>query len=817
MSESSDERSPGFKNNKLTGKLVAAAVFVVAGTFAVAYSMNYCRECAENTEVASNESETTDSKKTVASDTKPALQIKNVSDSTQSGPKNEKTDQPATAVGQFNPAKTTVNKTTVPKTDKTSIDLPESKSFNSNASAKPKNNNFGDGFQPQKQNALKAPVQENVAAPNPAKRLQQFKSNANQFAGQAAKNLKQTTSGFSTKATGAIKNIGDRAGDFAKNVKGAVQKNAAFNPNPTNTFQANTNPSGTPKQSALPPIKPGGGSFDRSRELKPFAPQQTTGNNNSSLAPQRQSSPFVSNTSTQQRGPVSNLRQPGGMKQPQATQLPRTTSTGVGSSISSLRNPPAPSPVTTPVSTAATPGDRNLEGPQSPSVTIEKIAPREVQVNHPAEFQLVVKNVGRIAAKGVRVFDQIPTGTELVQSAPQPSRGPNNQISWDLDSLNPGQEKIIKLQLKPLRPGEIGSVAQVTFSAQASMRTRVTKPVLAIRHTAEPKVLIGDKVILDIDVKNEGDGAARDVIIQEDLPDGLQFSEGFRELEYAVGTLGPGQSRKVRLELKAAKIGKYRNVLVAHAGGGLQTQHAIDVEVIAPSLVATGEGPKRRFLKRDATHRFAIRNNGTAPATNVELVCRLPSGLRFVDTNNRGKYDENSHSVYWSLAELGVGLVANVEITTKPTEPGNQDLKLEVVSDLNQSANAVCKLNVEHLVDVFFDIDDMVDPIEIGSETSYRLRIVNQGTKTATNVQLQVDFPQGIQPTAVEGNITSNIRGQQIAFSPITSLNPGDSIEITIRGKGITAGDHRVSVNVIADGREVNVSKQESTRVYSDR
>ena len=118
---------------------------------------------------------------------------------------------------------------------------------------------------------------------------------------------------------------------------------------------------------------------------------------------------------------------------------------------------------------------------------------------------------------------------------------------------------------------------------------------------------------------------------------------------------------------------------------------------------------------------------------------------------------------------------------------------------------------------IFFDIDDVVDPIEIGNETSYKLRIVNQGTKTATNVQLQVDFPQGIQPTGVDGNVTANIRGQQIAFVPITSMNPGDTIEITIRGKGITAGDHRIAANLIADGREVNVSKQESTRVYSDR
>ena len=467
--------------------------------------------------------------------------------------------------------------------------------------------------------------------------------------------------------------------------------------------------------------------------------------------------------------------------------------------------------------TRPTPGDRKLEGIQSPTITIERIAPAEIQVNQPADFQFVVKNVGRVPANHVRIFDEIPEGAELIQAVPQPSRGSGRQISWDLDTLGPGQEKRIKMQLRPTKPGEIGSVAQFSFSTQASMRTKVTQPRLSIRHSTKPRVLIGDPVVLDIVVKNDGDGPARDVVIQEDLPEGLAFPEGFRELEYAIGTLGPGQSKNIPLELKAAKIGRYRNTLVAFASGGLQTQHALDLEVIAPKLAARGDGPKRRFLKREATHNFSVSNNGTANATNVELVCRLPNGLRFVSANNRGQYDENSHAVYWSLAELNAGMVANVELTTVPTEPGNQDLNFEANADLGQSADAICKLSVEHLVDIFFDIDDLIDHIEVGSFTAYKLRIINQGTKTATNVQLAVDFPRGIQPTAVEGNVSNEIRGQKIAFSPITSMNPGDEIEITIRGKGIAPGDHRVVVNLIADGREVNVSKQESTRVYSDR
>ena len=222
-------------------------------------------------------------------------------------------------------------------------------------------------------------------------------------------------------------------------------------------------------------------------------------------------------------------------------------------------------------------------------------------------------------------------------------------------------------------------------------------------------------------------------------------------------------------------------------------------------------------MQREVVHQFEVSNQGTATATNVDLIARLPAGLRYLRANNRGKYDANTHAVYWSLAEIDMETNASVELATVPMEVGNQDIRFEARADLNQQSATVQKLAVEHLVDVFFDIDDVVDPIEIGSETSYRIRVVNQGTKAATNVQLQVDFPNGIIPTTVEGNLPNQIQGQRVAFAPISSLGPGDQLQILVRAKGQTAGDHRVTVNLQADGRQTPVSKEETTRVYADR
>lgn len=498
---------------------------------------------------------------------------------------------------------------------------------------------------------------------------------------------------------------------------------------------------------------------------------------------------------------------------------PRATQSASKSSFGNYTGTQTPAGPAARVATAVrdVPGDRRLDGMQAPSLAIEKLSPKEIQVGEPADFQIVLRNVGRVSVDEVQVFDQIPVGTEFISATPKPTQASNRRLSWDVGTLNPGVEKRINVKLKPTRAGEIGSVAQYTFAARSSMRTRVTQPVLEITHRTAPQVLIGGDVLFDVIVTNKGDGPAKDVLIQEDVPSQLNFREGFREIEYEVGTLQPNQSRNVRLRMKAQKAGKLQNTIFVSGSGGLKSQHKLSMEVIAPRLKTKSSGPTVRFLGRNAKHSFSVANQGTAPATNVNLIARLPSGLRYVQSNNRGTYNKNLHAVLWELAELGQGVDANVEVMTEPIAVGNQPIKFEATADLKLRDTTEQALTVEHLVDVFIDIDDVLDPIEIGSETNYRVQVVNQGTKVATNIKLQVSFPTGLKPISVDGPLANQIRGQQIVFSPIETLKPGGRLSFVVSGQGQAAGDHRVVLKMDTDGRSTTVSKEESTRVYSDR
>ncbi|MBC7851898.1 MAG: DUF11 domain-containing protein, partial [Pirellulaceae bacterium] len=118
--------------------------------------------------------------------------------------------------------------------------------------------------------------------------------------------------------------------------------------------------------------------------------------------------------------------------------------------------------------TNGVPGERQLEGMQAPSVALEKLAPAEVQVGKIATFETRVRNVGQIAAHEVIVTDHVPRGTRLEATTPQATEAADGTLTWNLGTMQPGDEIAISLQVTPEEEGEIGSVAQVGFAGKAT-------------------------------------------------------------------------------------------------------------------------------------------------------------------------------------------------------------------------------------------------------------------------------------------------------------------------------------------------------------
>ncbi|OHB85915.1 MAG: hypothetical protein A2V98_14595 [Planctomycetes bacterium RBG_16_64_12] len=476
---------------------------------------------------------------------------------------------------------------------------------------------------------------------------------------------------------------------------------------------------------------------------------------------------------------------------------------------------PASDEIGTRIQGTGTPGQKQLEGPQSPQLTIQKFAPDEIQVGKEATFQIKVINTGRIAAHGVEIRDSVPKGTRLVGTDPRALPDGEGGLVWSLGTMQPGDEASVEVRLMPEQEGEIGSVATVHFNAEASARTIATKPELVIQTSAPSQALIGDEIALTITVSNPGSGVATNVVLEEHVPPGLRHPAG-EELEYEVGDLRPKESRQLELTLSADGAGVVTNLLRAHADASLKVEERLEIEVLAPQLDVALDGPKRRYLEREATYTLSVSNPGTAPARNVELVAELPAGFEFVSANNAGYYEPASRTVQWNLEELPVQEVGTVRLTAVPMEAGERVLRFTCTGEPGQSITGEQPILVEGIADVSFQVVDVDDPIERGGETTYEIKVVNQGSEAATNLQLVAMLPPGMQAIAAEGPARHAIDRNRVLFEGLPRLAPKADTTYRVRVQGLQPGDLRFSVQLLTDEMSAPVTKEESTRVYSD-
>ncbi len=459
--------------------------------------------------------------------------------------------------------------------------------------------------------------------------------------------------------------------------------------------------------------------------------------------------------------------------------------------------------------------NRQWEGPQTASVEIEKQAPEEIQIGKPAVFVVLVKNTGRVPATDVEVIDLVPKGTRLLQTRPAARVQPGGRVVWQLDVLQPGEQRQVQMEVLPLVEGEVGSVATVRYSAASSARTVATRPELRVQVQAPRKVHIGQEVTLQITITNPGTGPATGVILTEHVPEGLQHPIG-NVLEYEVGDLKPKETRQLELTLKAVKPGRLINHLVARGDGQLRDEARNPIEVIAPALQVAVKGPRFRYLEREATYQITISNPGTAPAKEIELAAQIPPGFKFLEANNYGEFDANTRTVYWSLVELPPGQSGTVTLRLRPEESGQRELLVEAKAQHDLIHRVQHRIKVEGVAALRFEVADIDDPVEVGGETFYEITVVNQGTKAATDVQLVALLPEGLQPIGAEGPVRFRIAGRQVLFDRLPRLSPKAQTTYRIRVRGVRAGDHRIRVQMVSAELRAPVVKEESTRVFGD-
>lgn len=458
------------------------------------------------------------------------------------------------------------------------------------------------------------------------------------------------------------------------------------------------------------------------------------------------------------------------------------------------------------------------------SVAAEWVMPPQVKVAQSCVYELLVRNNGTDPVSGVSVETQFPTWLKVVSVAPasaaQPTTSPlviaAKAVSYRfaIGDLKPREERRFQFTMIAEKKGEVTCQATVRAESKTSASFRVREPKLVIKQVSPEKVMVGNPMTLSIEVSNPGDGSADRVVIQSLLSDGLTHEKG-AQFSYELGALAAGETRTLQVVCTAVKGGNQSVRTVARADG-LEANAQSTTQVSEPKLNVAVEGPKLRYLERAATYRIVVGNPGDAPANNVKVVANIPTGFEYVQATEGGIHDDATRTIAWFVGTLPTGSEKEVSYKAVAVQAGEHKHMASAVAQRGLKASAESVTDVKGISALLLEVVDIDDPVEVGADTAYEVRVTNQGSQEATNVEIHARVPEEMKLRGGQGPTKYRVEGQEIIFAPLPKLAPrADAIyRILVRGAGV--GDLRFRARLISDSLSEPVIEEESTKVYSD-
>jgi uncharacterized repeat protein (TIGR01451 family) len=458
----------------------------------------------------------------------------------------------------------------------------------------------------------------------------------------------------------------------------------------------------------------------------------------------------------------------------------------------------------------------NPTGRQEPAISLEWIGPVTARLNQPATYQILAKNISSAPVHNVMVRHRIPTGVRIGGSEPK-GISDGGVLTWDLGTLMPTQEKRIDLQIVPEAKVQFNCQATVTFTGSSTLKVLVREPKLVLKVTVPDKIVQGDTATVSMTVSNPGDGQADHVKIKALLPEGLEHARG-KMVEVDLGNLSAGENRTVQLVCLTKTPGPQVVDCSAIADAGLAAQDTGKVEVVLPRLDLAVSGPRLRYLERHATYILKVTNPGSAAASNVTIVHQLPQGFKFVTASNGGRHDFTSRTVSWFIGDLTPGESREVTLEAVAINVGDHKHSAFATAARGLKTEGDVMTRVEGLSALLMELCDTDDPVEVGADTSYEIRVTNTGSKTETNLELVCTVPDKMEFRGAKSSTGCKYRvdGHDVIFEPLPRLAPRADAIYRVLVRGIAPGDLRFRARIRADGLTEPVLREESTKVYGD-
>lgn len=445
-----------------------------------------------------------------------------------------------------------------------------------------------------------------------------------------------------------------------------------------------------------------------------------------------------------------------------------------------------------------------------PSVKVNVNGPSALLVNLESSFEVVAKNDGRIPLNGLAVRVAVPKHVTMgafsasAGSAQLDHDQDGNAIVWQLEHLEAGESKALKLLLQSAQPEHFALGLEWTLMPQlAEIQLQVQQPQLAIAIEGPSEVEFGKAQTYRIRVKNPGNADAKDVEI-------ALTAEPYGSNQSNIGDVAAGAERVVEVEMLFKQSGLLPVVATASSAvSQLKAQSAVDVQVRQSELIATWFGPAEFYQGSIVDYELELTNMGTIAAVGVECKVKLPQGAEGITLPPGAT--RSGDTVKWNVNRIEPSQKLQVPFRMTLSKLGENALAFEATCSSSVDAAATILTSIDSIADLHLAVMNPVAPAPVGQPVVYEIVITNRGKKAASGVEVVAQFSDGIEPIRLEGGAGRIITGQAI-FNSIASIKPNEKLTLKVVAEASKSGVHRFRAEVKCIDSDADLLEEQSTR-----
>ena len=322
-------------------------------------------------------------------------------------------------------------------------------------------------------------------------------------------------------------------------------------------------------------------------------------------------------------------------------------------------------------------------------------------------------------------------------------------------------------------------------------------PVLGVETIGSRRISVGKASTFEVILSNNGQVAADQVVVTVGIPEWTEVTahdatrgsarvvkqaQSAGQLFWTVGHLEAKGREKLTLRIVPRQSRPF-DLAVKWDYSPVASQAVIEVE--EPKLALSLHGPREVLYGKSEKYRLEILNSGNGDAENL-VVALTPGGVR-----------EKQAAATQEFGTLAAGQKKSVDIELTARQSGGLPIHVEV-----RAQGGIQAQLDEEIVVRRPELKVTVEAPRtylMGTEATYRIRLVNPGTATVASPQVQAILPPGAKFVSCLRGGKASPDGSKVQWS-LDSLPPAGEVGLSLTLTLGTVGVNRLDVQVSGEG-----------------